>query len=225
MFITYMDQQEEDDSTNRNKKVSPLSQSFLALFLLLPLPPFLFPFTFQNMIRDFLQDLLGEVSCDEDKHLIMDVLNVIKMCRHPDKLCTSWTVSPCPMGYTLVAYLPRSTTLNQVEVTHDDINSIESVNIFRVRVSIAQFFHNPSAPVSWGLKIHITSHRSPVSFTTYDPVKINVKRMMLNGASTSDSSSWASWLSNMLLHRKKENDTPDSVAGEGANKKRRKEEL
>jgi hypothetical protein len=176
--------------------------------------------------RNKKKDLLGEVSCDEDKHLIMDVLNVIKMCRHPDKLCTSWTVSPCPMGYTLVAYLPRSTALNQVEVTHDDINSIESVNIFRVRVSIAQFFHNASSsPVSWGLKIHITSHRSPVSFTTYDPVKINVKRMMLNGASTSDSSSWASWLSNMLLHRKKDNDTSDPfAAGEGASKKRRKEE-
>lgn len=51
--------------------------------------------------------LLSEVDCDEDKQLIMDVLHAIKMCRSPDTLCTSWTVTPSSTGYILVAYLPR----------------------------------------------------------------------------------------------------------------------
>lgn len=100
--------------------------------------------------------------CEEDKRLIMDVLAVIRVIREPDRLCTTWTVSPMDAtGYTLMAYLPRPGQKNHVvEVTHDDISMIESVNIMRVRVGVVQF---PSgAAGTWALKIRITSHRCPV---------------------------------------------------------------
>lgn len=56
---------------------------------------------------DDILSLLTEVVCDEDKQLIVDVLQAIKICRSPDSLCTSWTVTPRSTGYVLVAYLPR----------------------------------------------------------------------------------------------------------------------
>lgn len=67
-----------------------------------------------------------------------------------------------------------------MQVTHDDIHLIESVNSFRVRVGVAQFAHGSGggAP-SWGLRVRITSHLSAVSFSTYDPVRIGVRRSLL----------------------------------------------
>lgn len=114
----------------------------------------------------------------------MDVLQAIKMCRDPDTLCTSWTVTPSSTGYTLVAYLPRAADARggggqqqTVEVTHDDINLIESVNMLRVRVGVAQF---PQG--TWGLKIHVTGHASPVSFVSYDTTRFSVRRVMLSSS-------------------------------------------
>lgn len=124
--------------------------------------------------HDHITSLLSEVVCLEDKQLIVDILHSIKMCRSPDTLCTSWTVTPSSTGYTLIAYLPRMQD-HQVEVTHDDINMIECVNMLRVRVGVAQF---PQG--TWGLKIHIVSHTKPISFSMYDTMRINVRRAMVN---------------------------------------------
>lgn len=33
---------------------------------------------------------------------------------------------------------------------------------------------------TWGLKIYIASHTTPVSFSTYDTLRINVRRAMVN---------------------------------------------
>ena len=116
--------------------------------------------------------LLNEVVCEEDKRLIIDVLGVIRTCRSPDRLCTSWTVSPIDStGYTLLAYLPKAQS-QYVEVTHDDINMIECVNALRVRVGIVQFPQGGT----WAIKVRITSHTSPVSMTTYNITRLNVKR-------------------------------------------------
>ena len=58
--------------------------------------------------NESVSEILSEVACDEDRALIMDVLNAIRACRQPDRLCTSWTVSPLDgTGYTMLAYLPR----------------------------------------------------------------------------------------------------------------------
>lgn len=84
-------------------------------------------------LTEDIQALLTEVVCEEDKALITDVIGVIRVCREPDRLCTSWTVSPIDGmgGYTLMAYLPRAANQAHVEVTHDDINMIECVNPMR----------------------------------------------------------------------------------------------
>ena len=88
---------------------------------------------------DDIQALLSEVVSEEDKALITDVIGIIRVCREPDRLCTSWTVSPIDAtGYTLMAYLPRAQQ-QYVEVTHDDINMIECVNPMRIRVGVVQF--------------------------------------------------------------------------------------
>lgn len=130
-----------------------------------------------------MSQILTEVASEEDRQLLMDVLQAIKVCRDPDTLCTSWTVTPNSTGYTLVAYLPRAADARGgggqqqiVEVTHDDINLIESVNMLRVRVGVAQF---PQG--TWGLKIHITGHASPVSFVSYDTTRFSVRRAMVAG--------------------------------------------
>lgn len=121
--------------------------------------------------------LLSEVRLPEDRQLIADVLNAIKACRQPYNLCTSWTVQPMTDGYILTAYLPRPTQqLQSVEVTHDDLHLIECINLLRVRVGVAAF-----AQGTWGLKIHITSHGSPVSFCMYDPVRVRAKRALVAG--------------------------------------------
>lgn len=87
----------------------------------------------QSVDDENIQSLLTEVVCEEDKLLITDVINVIKVCREPDRLCTSWTVSPIDGTglYTLMAYLPKANSTQYVEVTHDDINMIECVNPMR----------------------------------------------------------------------------------------------
>lgn len=147
-----------------------------------------------------IRPLLTEVVCEEDKRLIMDVLAVIRVIREPDRLCTTWTVSPMDAtGYTLMAYLPRPGQKNHVvEVTHDDISMIESVNIMRVRVGVVQF---PSgAAGTWALKIRITSHRCPVTYSTYDALRVNVRRVILTGALSAESGGggWARTISGML---------------------------
>ena len=121
----------------------------------------------------------------QDKALIMDVLGVIRICRDPDRLCTTWTVSPIDgTGYTLMAYLPRAQQ-QHVEVTHDDINMIECVNPMRIRVGVVQF---PQG--TWALKVRITSHTAPVSFTTYDAVRVNVRRSLLGGGGSRSIGGW-----------------------------------
>ncbi len=133
-----------------------------------------------------IQSLLTEVVCEEDKLLITDVIGIIKVCREPDRLCTSWTVSPMDgTGYTMIAYLPRAVNQGHVEVTHDDINMIECVNPMRVRVGVVQF---PQG--TWALKVKITSHTAPISFTTYDAVRVNVRKSILNNT--------GSWLGSLF---------------------------
>jgi hypothetical protein len=87
-----------------------------------------------------------------------------------------------------------------VEITHDDINLIESVNNLRVRVGVAMFpsglssssasaASNPASQKNveglvfgggnWGLKISITSHLVPVTFSRYDTIRFSNKRMMM----------------------------------------------
>ena len=75
-----------------------------------------------------------------------------------------------------MSYPPSRPQHQHVEVTHDDINIIESVNLLRVRVGVAQF-----AQGNWALKIRITSHASPVSFSTYDTTRVTVRRVLLGG--------------------------------------------
>lgn len=137
--------------------------------------------------------LLSAVTCAEDKILIIDVLNAIRMCRHPHgQLCTSWSVHPSSggNGYILTAYLPMpsspatkssnaagSTNIggnNVVEVTHDDLGMIESVNLLRVRAGVAHLNAD-----TWALRIHITSHKAPVSFTVHDTLRFTQRRSLL----------------------------------------------
>ena len=124
--------------------------------------------------------LLAAVSCAEDRLLIVDVLNAIRMCRHPHgQLCTSWSVHPTKTGYTLTAYLPKPTQdtylgNHMVEVTHDDLNLIQSVNLMRVRIGIAHLNAD-----TWALQVHITGHRSPISFTVHDTMRFTQRRAML----------------------------------------------
>ncbi len=128
--------------------------------------------------------LLAAVSCAEDRILIIDVLNAIRMCRHPHgQLCTSWSVLPCKTGYTLTAYLPKPSTASAqgaIEVTHDDFSMIQSVNLMRVRVSVAHLNAD-----TWALQIHITSHRSPVSFTVHDTLRFTQRRSIVWNSSSS----------------------------------------
>lgn len=128
--------------------------------------------------------LLSAVSCTEDKLLIMDVLNAIRMCRHPHaELCTSWSVLPnnTGTGYTLTAYLPKYDG-NVIEITHDDINLIEAVNLLRVRVGVAQLNAE-----TWALRVHLTSHKASTT-TTYFTIFSAVHCFMLfcAGASVHD---------------------------------------
>lgn len=134
-------------------------------------------------------ELLGQVQLPEDRQLILDVLGAIRACRQPHQLCTSWVLNIVGDGFVLNAYLPRPTQQQQtVEVTHDDLSLIESVNIMRVRVGVASF-----AQGQWGLKIHITGHHAPLSFCMYDPVRIRAKRTVLREGDTH----W-SWLSGLV---------------------------
>lgn len=129
--------------------------------------------------------LLSAVSCAEDKLLIIDVLNAIRMCRgHPNtgapSLCTSWSVHPVGnTGYILTAYLPLGKADDGhshgiVEVTHDDLSMIESVNLLRVRAGVAHLNTD-----TWALRIHITSHKAPVSFTVHDTLRFTQRRSLL----------------------------------------------
>lgn len=130
-------------------------------------------------------ELLSAVSCAEDKLLIIDILNAIRMCRHPHgQLCTSWSVHPTSTGYILTAYLPKpvssSPTCSTVEVTHDDLSMIESVNLLRVRVGVAHLNAD-----TWALRVHITSHKSPVSFTVHDTLRFTQRKSLIWGSSSS----------------------------------------
>lgn len=135
--------------------------------------------------------LLAAVSCAEDRLLIMDVLNAIRMCRHPHtQLCTSWSVHPnqAGTGYTLTAYLPKyDPATSPVEVTHDDLSLIESVNLLRVKVGVCQLNAE-----TWALKVHIASHKAPISFTVHDTMRFTKRKSLLVGPWFSSSSSTAS---------------------------------
>lgn len=122
--------------------------------------------------------LLSAVSCEEDRALVLDVLAAIKACRHPEQLCVSWSVSPVTGGYMITAYLPppSSSKGSTMEITHDDLGMIESVNLLRVRAGVAHLTQD-----SWGLKIRITGHKSPVSYTTYDTLRFTQRRFSLWG--------------------------------------------
>lgn len=123
--------------------------------------------------------LLSAVSSEEDRAIILDVLSAIKACRQPDQLCVSWSVAPVSSGYIITAYLPKpsSNRGSNLEITHDDLGMIESVNLLRVRAGVAHLSAD-----TWGLRIHITGHKTPVSYTTYDTLRFTQRRMSLWGA-------------------------------------------
>ena len=70
---------------------------------------------------------LDEVS-DDDKPLVQNVIYAILACKHPEQLCTSWSVACTATHYVVTGVLPTS----DFDINLVDLELINSVNPLRI---------------------------------------------------------------------------------------------
>lgn len=70
---------------------------------------------------------LDEIS-DDDKPIVQNVIYSILACKHPEQLCTSWSVACTPTHYVVTGILPDT----DYDISLVDLELINSINPLRI---------------------------------------------------------------------------------------------
>lgn len=103
---------------------------------------------------------------EEDRPLVHNVIYSLMVCKHPEALCTSWSVSCTATHYNVTAVLP-----DEFDVGLTDLELIQSLNPLR----IASVF----VTVSDGkgkIVVRVLNHKQRVSMTQADLIITQKRR-------------------------------------------------
>ena len=106
----------------------------------------------------------------EDRILVRNVIYMLHACKHPDRLCVSWTVSNTRNGYDVTGFMDPA---KDFEVWKEDLELIAQVDPLRVQsISIRKSGETPQ------ILIKVLSKSEPVMLTELDVVTVHKRRRM-----------------------------------------------
>jgi hypothetical protein len=106
----------------------------------------------------------------EDRVLVRNVIYVLHACKHPERLCVSWTVNNTRTGYEVTGFMDPA---KDFEVWLEDLELISMVDRLRVQsISIRKSGETPQ------ILIKILSKSEPVMITELDVVTVSKRRRM-----------------------------------------------
>ena len=106
----------------------------------------------------------------EDRVLVRNVIYMLHACKHPDRLCVSWTVSNTRNGYDVTGFMDPA---KDFEVWKEDLELIAQVDPLRVQsISIRKSGETPQ------ILIKVLSKSEPVMLTELDVVTVHKRRRM-----------------------------------------------
>jgi hypothetical protein len=106
----------------------------------------------------------------EYRVLVRNVIYMLHACKHPDRLCVSWTVSNTRNGYDVTGFMDPA---KDFEVWKEDLELIAQVDPLRVQsISIRKSGETPQ------ILIKVLSKSEPVMLTELDVVTVHKRRRM-----------------------------------------------
>jgi hypothetical protein len=106
----------------------------------------------------------------EDRVLVRNVIYMLHACKHPDRLCVSWTVSNTRNGYDVTGFMDPA---KDFEVWKEDLELIAQVDPLRVQsISIRKSGETPQ------ILIKVLSKSEPVMLTELDVVTVHKRRRL-----------------------------------------------
>jgi hypothetical protein len=106
----------------------------------------------------------------EDRILVRNVIYMLHACKHPDRLCVSWTVSNTRNGYDVTGFMDPA---KDFEVWKEDLELIAQVDPLRVQsISIRKSGETPQ------ILIKVLSKSEPVMLTELDVVTVHKRRRL-----------------------------------------------
>ena len=106
----------------------------------------------------------------EDRVLVRNVIYMLHACKHPDRLCVSWTVSNTRNGYDVTGFMDPA---KDFEVWKEDLELIAQVDPLRVQsISIRKSGETPQ------ILIRVLSKSEPVMLTELDVVTVHKRRRL-----------------------------------------------
>ena len=108
----------------------------------------------------------------EDKTLVRNVIYLLHVCKHPARLCVSWSVtnSRSGDGYEVTGFLESG---KDFEILKEDLDIICLADPLRVKsISIAKTGDSPR------IVIKVLSHSEPVMMTELDVLTLRKKKRL-----------------------------------------------
>jgi len=104
----------------------------------------------------------------EDRAMVRNVIYLLHACKHPERLCVSWSVSNTRNGYEVTGLLDPN---KDFEIFKEDLDLIHLADPLRIQsISVRKTGDAPQ------LLIRVLSRSEPVMLTELDVLTVQRKR-------------------------------------------------
>jgi len=106
----------------------------------------------------------------EDRILVRNIIYLLHACKHPERLCVSWTVATTRNGYEVTGFLDPS---KDFEILKEHLDVISLADPLRIQsISVRKTGDSPQ------ILIKVLSKSEPIMMTELDIVTVQKKRRM-----------------------------------------------
>ena len=106
----------------------------------------------------------------EDRTLVRNVIYLLHACKHPERLCLSWSVSNTRNGYEIIGLLDPA---KDFEIFKADLDMISMADQLRIQsISVCKRGDAPQ------IVIKVLSRSEPIMMTEIEILSIQKKRRM-----------------------------------------------
>ena len=106
----------------------------------------------------------------EDRNLVRNVIYLLHACKHPERLCMSWSVANTRNGYEVTGLLDPS---KDFEIFKEDLDLIQLVDPLRIQsIAVRKAGDAPQ------ILIKVLSRCEPVMMTELEVLTVQKKRRM-----------------------------------------------
>lgn len=107
----------------------------------------------------------------EDRSLVRNVIYLLHACKHPDRLCVSWSVANTRTGYEVTGLMDPN---KDYEIFKEDLDLIQLADPLRIQsISVRKTGEAPQ------ILIRVLSRTEPVMMTELEVLTIQKKRRLL----------------------------------------------